>query len=40
MGSKGAAVERALASNKCGPGLNLGVDAVCGLVAFVVISLK
>lgn len=31
MGSKGEAVDRALASNKCGPGLNLGVDAVCGL---------
>ena len=31
MGSKGGAVVRALASHKCGPGLNLGVDAICGL---------
>lgn len=31
MGSKGAAVERALASHKGGPGSNLGVDAVCWL---------
>ena len=39
MGSKGAAVERALASNKCGPGLNLGGRRRMW-VAFVVISLK
>ena len=33
--SKGGAVVRALASHQCGPGLNLGVNAICW-VEFVV----
>ena len=36
--SKGGAVVRALASHQCGPGLNLGVNAICW-VQFVVGSL-
>ena len=38
MGSKGGAVVRALASHQCGPGSNLGVDAICGLILFLVLS--
>ena len=30
-GARGSAVERALASQQCGPGSNSGVDATCGL---------
>jgi len=39
MGSKGGAVVRALASLQCGPGSNLGVDAICGLSLLLVLSL-
>ena len=38
MGSKDGAVVRALASNQCGPGSNLGVDAICGLSLLKVLS--
>ena len=38
MGSKGGAVVRALASHQCGPGSNLGVDAICGLSLLLVLS--
>ena len=30
-GSKGSAVVRALASHKCGPGSNPGVEGLCGM---------
>ena len=36
---KGGAVVRALASRQCGPGSNLGVDAICGLSLLLVLSL-
>ena len=38
LGSKGGAVVRALASHQCGPGLNPGVDAICGLSLLLVLS--
>ena len=38
-GSKGGAVVRALASHQFGPGSNPGVDAICGLSLFLVLSL-
>ena len=39
MGSKRGAVVRALASHQCGPGLNPGVNATCGLSLLLVLSL-
>ena len=36
--SKGGAVVRALASHQCGPGSNLGVNAICGLSLLLVLS--
>ena len=39
LGSKGGAVVRALTSHQCGPGLNPGVDAICGLSLLLVLSL-
>ena len=39
MGKKGGAVVRALAPHQCGPGLNPGVDAICGLSLLLVLSL-
>ena len=36
---KGGAVVRALASHRCGPGSNPGVDAICGLSLLLVLSL-
>ena len=39
MRSKGCAVVRALASHQCGPGLNPGVDAICGLSLLLVLFL-
>ena len=38
MGSKGGVVVRALASHQCDPGLNPGVDAICGLSLLLVLS--
>ena len=37
-GARGSAVERALASQQCGPGSNSGVDATCGLSLLLVLS--
>ena len=37
--SKEGAVVRALASHQCGPRSNPGVDAICGLSLFLVLSL-
>ena len=37
--SKGGAVVRALASHKCGPGSNPGVEAICGLSLLLVLFL-
>ena len=37
--SKDGAVVRALASHQCGPRSNPGVDAICGLSLFLVLSL-
>ena len=37
-GARGSAVERALASQQCGPGSNSGVDATCGLSLLLVFS--
>ena len=37
-GSNAGAVVRALASNQCGLGCNLGVDAICGLSLLLVLS--
>ena len=39
MGKKGGAVVRALAPHQCDPGLNPGVDAICGLSLLLVLSL-
>ena len=39
LGGKGGAVVRALASHRCGPGSNPGVDAICGLSLLLVLSL-
>ena len=36
---KGDAVVRALACQQCGPGLNPGFDAICGLSLLLVLSL-
>jgi len=38
-GARDGAVVRALASHQCGPGSNPGVDAICGLSLFLVLSL-
>ena len=38
LGSKGGAVVRALASHRCGPGSNPGIDAICGLSLLLVLS--
>ena len=38
LGSKGGAVVRALAFHQCGPGLNPGVEAICGLSLLLVLS--
>ena len=37
-GSKGGVVVRALASYQYGPGLNPGIDAICGLSLLLVLS--
>ena len=37
-GRKSGAVVRALASYQCGPGLNPGVDAICGLSLLLILS--
>ena len=37
-GARDGAVVRALASHQCGPGSNLGVDAICGLCLLLVLS--
>ena len=37
--SKGGIVVRALASHQCGPGLNPGVNTICGLSLLLVLSL-
>ena len=39
MGSKHGAVVRALTSHQCSPGLNPGVNAICGLSLLLVLSL-
>ena len=39
LGSKGGAVVRALATHQCGPGSNLGFDAICWLILWLVLSL-
>ena len=36
--SKGVAVVRAVASHQCGPGSNPGVDTICGLSLWLVLS--
>ena len=36
---KGGAVVRALTSHQCGPSSNPGVDAICGLILLLVLSL-
>ena len=38
-GSKRGAVVRAFASHQCGPGLNPGVEAICGLSLLLVLYL-
>ena len=38
-GCEGGTVVRALASHQCGPGLNHGVDAICGLSLLLILSL-
>ena len=37
-GARDGAVVRALASHQCGPGSNPGVEAICGLSLFLVLS--
>ena len=39
LGSKGGTVVKALASHQCSPGSNPGVDAICGLILLLVLSL-
>ena len=39
VSDKGSAVVRALASHRCGPGSNPGVNAICGLSLLLVLSL-
>ena len=38
MGARDGAVVRVLASHKCCPGSNPGVDAICGLSLLLVLS--
>ena len=37
-GARDGAVVRVLASHQCGPGSNPGVEAICGLSLFLVLS--